>query len=145
MSSAAVDSLSEGAEDSVLAQVTLLPSAEGLTDGTSPDPGSVPDADNETALTMAQVLGEPDGSARVRPYLARPVGREGVPENGPRLSAREIDVLRLVAEGYDTADVAEQLAYSESTIKGVLAKVMARLDARNRSHAVALAVRTGLI
>jgi DNA-binding NarL/FixJ family response regulator len=62
-----------------------------------------------------------------------------------RLSDREMEVLRLVADGYDTADVAEQLAYSESTIKGVLAKLMTRLDARNRCHAVAIALRQGLI
>jgi DNA-binding NarL/FixJ family response regulator len=64
---------------------------------------------------------------------------------GLRLSAREIEVLRRVADGYDTTDVAEQLAYSESTIKGVLAKIMARLEARNRCHAVAIALREGLL
>jgi DNA-binding NarL/FixJ family response regulator len=62
-----------------------------------------------------------------------------------RLSAREAEVLRLVADGYDTTDIAEQLAYSESTIKGVLAKIMTRLEARNRCHAVAIVVREGLI
>lgn len=62
-----------------------------------------------------------------------------------RLTARESEVLRLVADGYDTSEIAEQLAYSESTIKGVLAKIMARLDARNRCHAVAIVVREGLI
>lgn len=67
------------------------------------------------------------------------------PGSAVRLSAREIDVLRRVADGYDTTDVAEQLAYSESTIKGVLAKIMARLEARNRCHAVAIALREGLL
>ncbi len=62
-----------------------------------------------------------------------------------RLAARETEVLRLVADGYDTTDIAEQLAYSESTIKGVLAKIMTRLEARNRCHAVAIVVREGLI
>jgi len=62
-----------------------------------------------------------------------------------RLSAREVEVLRLVADGFDTTEIAEQLAYSESTIKGVLAKLMTRLDARNRCHAIAIVVREGLI
>jgi len=62
-----------------------------------------------------------------------------------RLSRRELEVLRLVADGYDTSDVAEQLAYSESTIKGVLAKLMTRLEARNRCHAVSIALRQGII
>jgi DNA-binding NarL/FixJ family response regulator len=64
---------------------------------------------------------------------------------GPRLSVREAEVLRLVAEGFDTADVAEKLAYSESTIKGILAKVMIKIEARNRCHAVAIVTRNGLI
>jgi DNA-binding NarL/FixJ family response regulator len=62
-----------------------------------------------------------------------------------RLSSREAEVLRLVADGLDTTEIADHLAYSESTIKGVLAKVMGRLDARNRCHAIALVVREGLI
>ncbi len=61
------------------------------------------------------------------------------------LTGREAEVLRLVADGLDTADVAEELAYSESTIKGVLAKLMTRLEARNRCHAVAIVLRQGLI
>lgn len=62
-----------------------------------------------------------------------------------RLTGRETEVLRLVADGFDTSDIAEQLAYSESTIKGVLAKIMGRLEARNRCHAVAIVVREGII
>jgi DNA-binding NarL/FixJ family response regulator len=62
-----------------------------------------------------------------------------------RLSGREAEVLRLVAAGYDTAEVADELAYSESTIKGVLAKLMTRFEARNRCHAVAIVLRQGLI
>jgi DNA-binding NarL/FixJ family response regulator len=61
------------------------------------------------------------------------------------LTCREAEVMRLVADGYDTADVAEELAYSESTIKGVLAKLMTRLEARNRCHAIAIVLRQGLI
>lgn len=61
------------------------------------------------------------------------------------LTGREAEVLRLVADGLDTAEVAEELAYSESTIKGVLAKLMTRLEARNRCHALAIVLRQGLI
>ncbi|MFJ9823884.1 response regulator transcription factor [Streptomyces sp. NPDC101160] len=61
------------------------------------------------------------------------------------LAAREVDVLRLVAEGYDTADIAAKLSYSERTIKNVLHAVITRLQLRNRSHAVAYAMRQGLI
>lgn len=83
--------------------------------------------------------------------LLEQVGRLQGQVLGPRglnftgLSAREIEVLRLVAEGYDTADIAIKLSYSERTIKNVLHGVMTRLQLRNRSHAVAYALRQGLI
>lgn len=83
--------------------------------------------------------------------LLTQVGRLQGEVLGPRglnftgLAAREIEVLRLVAEGYDTADIALKLAYSERTIKNVLHAVMTRLNLRNRSHAVAYALRQGLI
>lgn len=61
------------------------------------------------------------------------------------LSEREIEVLKLVADGLDTAEIAGSLAYSERTIKNIIHDVTARLNLRNRSHAVAYAVRQGLI
>jgi DNA-binding NarL/FixJ family response regulator len=61
------------------------------------------------------------------------------------LAEREIEVLRLVAEGLDTAEIATKLAYSQRTIKNILHDVTSRLQLRNRSHAVAYAVRAGLI
>jgi DNA-binding NarL/FixJ family response regulator len=54
-------------------------------------------------------------------------------------------VLRLVAEGFDTADIARKLAFSERTIKTVIHDVTTRLCLRNRTHAVAWAMREGLI
>jgi DNA-binding NarL/FixJ family response regulator len=61
------------------------------------------------------------------------------------LSPRELDVLRLVAEGCDTNEIAHQLAYSERTIKTILHDVTTRLHLRNRSHAVAFLIRRGLL
>jgi len=61
------------------------------------------------------------------------------------LAAREIEVLRLIADGYDTGEVARRLSYSERTVKNVLHDVTSRLQLRNRSHAVAYALREGLI
>ena len=61
------------------------------------------------------------------------------------LAQREIDVLRLVADGMDTAEIASQLAYSERTVKNVLHDITSRMQLRNRSQAVAYAIREGLI
>jgi DNA-binding NarL/FixJ family response regulator len=61
------------------------------------------------------------------------------------LTSREVDVLRLVADGLDTKEIAEELRYSERTVKNVIYGVIRRLKLRNRSHAVAYAVRAGCI
>lgn len=65
--------------------------------------------------------------------------------NHAGLTEREVGVLRLVAEGYDTAEIAVHLAYSERTIKAILHDVTSRLRLRNRAHAVAFAIREGLL
>jgi DNA-binding NarL/FixJ family response regulator len=61
------------------------------------------------------------------------------------LSDRETQVLRLVADGKDTQEIARELSYSERTVKNVLHDVTSRLQLKNRSHAVAYALREGLI
>ncbi|MFB7511503.1 response regulator transcription factor, partial [Streptomyces broussonetiae] len=61
------------------------------------------------------------------------------------LTAREADMLRLVAEGFDTAEIAQKTAYSERTVKNVLHEITTRLQLRNRAHAVGYALRNGLI
>lgn len=61
------------------------------------------------------------------------------------LSHRELEVLRLVADGHETREIAAELSYSERTIKNVLQDVTRRFGLRNRSHAVAYALREGLI
>ena len=61
------------------------------------------------------------------------------------LTPRETEVLRLVADGHDTSEIATRLCYSERTVKNVLHDLNIRLQLRNRSQAVAYAVREGLI
>ena len=67
----------------------------------------------------------------------------GLTLNG--MSTREIEILRLIAEGLDTAEVAATLSYSERTVKNALHDITTRLQLRNRSHAVAYALKQGLI
>ncbi len=61
------------------------------------------------------------------------------------LTTREADMLRMVSEGLDTAEIARKTAYSERTVKNVLHEVITRLQLRNRAHAVGYALRNGLI
>ena len=86
---------------------------------------------------LGQLLGQV--GALQRGFL----GPRGLTFNG--LATREIEVLRLVADGCDTHEIADKLAYSERTVKNVLHDVTTRLQLRNRSHAVAYALRQGLI
>ncbi|MFI2351783.1 LuxR C-terminal-related transcriptional regulator [Streptomyces sp. NPDC019443] len=67
----------------------------------------------------------------------------GNPTSG--LAPREVDVLRLVAEGMDTSEIASKLSYSERTVKNVMHGLNTRLQLRNRAHAVAYALREGYI
>ncbi|MFK0146277.1 response regulator transcription factor [Streptomyces griseus] len=61
------------------------------------------------------------------------------------LTAREAEMIRLVSEGCDTAEIAQKTSYSERTVKNVLHEVATRLELRNRAHAVGYAMRHGLI
>ncbi|MFJ3944496.1 helix-turn-helix transcriptional regulator [Streptomyces griseoaurantiacus] len=70
-------------------------------------------------------------------------GHSGAPAVG--LLPREVDVLRLVADGLDTSEIAGKLSYSERTIKNVMHGLTTRLHLRNRAHAVAYALREGYI
>lgn len=70
---------------------------------------------------------------------------DGDARSSSRLTNREEQVLRLIADGHATREVAAELCYSERTVKNVLHDVVTKLGARTRSHAVAHAVRAGLI
>jgi DNA-binding NarL/FixJ family response regulator len=99
-----------------------------------------------SAATGSGVI-EPDILGRVLRDLAR-VSEDVLEPRGlslALLSTREREVLRLVAQGHPTREVAKRLSYSERTIKNVLHDVATKLGARTRSQAVAFAVREGLI
>jgi DNA-binding NarL/FixJ family response regulator len=92
-------------------------------------------ASNGTGVVTSELLRDLlDGLA--------PDGDKPVPA---RLTDREQQVLSLIAAGHPTREVAQQLCYSERTVKNVLHDVVTKLNARSRSQAVAHAVREGLI
>lgn len=89
----------------------------------------------------------PDAIARLFGVMERVQQRvltpNGLSSHG--LTDRELRVLRLVADGCDTAEIARKLAYSERTIKDILHQVTTRLGLRNRTHAVVYALRVGAL
>lgn len=62
-----------------------------------------------------------------------------------KLSSREQEVLRLVADGYSNTMIASRLHLSENTVKGYVESLLGRLNARNRAEAVAAASRLNLL
>lgn len=81
--------------------------------------------------------------------LARLVGAlaRGAPKGATpgQLARRELDVLRLLAEGGETRDIAAQLSYSERTVKNIVHDVLTKMNCRSRAQAVAVATRQGVI
>lgn len=61
------------------------------------------------------------------------------------LTAREVDVLRMVADGCELQEIGAKLGYSERTVKNALYGVIKRHGLRNRAHAVSYAIRCGQI
>ena len=97
------------------------------------------DADRvvEAVLTAAKGDGSvpPDLLGRLLDQMSR-LQRQVLAPRGLSLSGftdREVDVLRLLGEGWDTAEIAGKLAYSERTVKNVIHDITARHQLRNRS------------
>lgn len=102
-------------------------------------------------LVRAAEAGEgtlpPDLLGKVLNRVSR-LQRQVLEPRGIRLAGittRETEVLRLVAAGLSTREIADRLCYSQRTVKSILHDVTNRFQLRNRSHAVAYALREGLI
>ncbi|MDX6237386.1 MAG: hypothetical protein QOG10_2201, partial [Kribbellaceae bacterium] len=125
----------------VLDESALVAAAEVGVGGLLRRMDATPDALVRTIRRVAAGDGEipPDLLGRLLDQLGR-LQRQVLAPRGltfAGLSPREIEVLRLVADGFDTAEIAERMSYSERTVKNVLHDLTTRLQLRNRSHAVA--------
>ena len=91
------------------------------------------------------------GDALISPVIAgrllAHVRTQARPEVPPttQLSARELDVLRLVAEGRDNADIAAALYISPKTVKNHISNILMKLQIDNRIQAAVYAVRSGIV
>jgi DNA-binding NarL/FixJ family response regulator len=89
------------------------------------------------------------GDAAVSPGLAAALLREATshptPDPAQAVSAREVEVLQLIAEGASPPEVAERLFISVKTVKNHLSSIYEKLDARDRTQAVLKGLRMGII
>ncbi len=85
------------------------------------------------------------GSYLASPVAARVLGHVRTPGRPGTLSARERTVLRRIADGLSTKQIARELGITERTVKFHVSSIMNKLGADTRAHAVAEATRRGLL
>jgi DNA-binding NarL/FixJ family response regulator len=109
------------------------------------------DAPREQLVTAVRIVAR--GEALLAPaitqrlierFVSRPSPVEAAPAVAD-LSAREVDVLRLVARGLSNAEIAAELFVGEATVKTHVARILRKLDLRDRVQVVVFAYETGLV
>ena len=66
-------------------------------------------------------------------------------ETPERLSGREIEILRLVARGYNNREIADALTIAEGTVKNYISSVLSKMGVRDRTRAVLKALEAGYL
>jgi DNA-binding NarL/FixJ family response regulator len=82
------------------------------------------------------------GHKRVSPDVATEIAEHATDD---ALTPREVDVLRLVARGNANKGIAAQLSLTEETVKSHIRSILAKLGANDRTHAVAIGLKRGII
>jgi DNA-binding NarL/FixJ family response regulator len=82
------------------------------------------------------------GQKRIPPDVAAQLAQHATDE---QLTSREIDVLRLIAAGNSNKLIADRLEIGEATVKGHVSNILSKLSANDRSHAVTIGLKRGII
>jgi DNA-binding NarL/FixJ family response regulator len=82
------------------------------------------------------------GQKRIPPEVAAALAEHAAED---QLTSREIDVLRLIAAGNPNKQIAAQLSIAEDTVKSHVTNILAKLGANDRTHAVTIGLKRGII
>jgi DNA-binding NarL/FixJ family response regulator len=82
------------------------------------------------------------GQKRILPEVANELAQHATDDT---LSSREIEVLRLISEGNANKEIAARLSITEETVKGHVKNILAKLGANDRTHAVTIGLKRGII
>src|SRR5579862_3119547 len=82
------------------------------------------------------------GQKRILPEVATQLAEHATDDS---LSSREIEVLRLIAGGNANKEIGAQLSITEETVKGHIKNILAKLGANDRTHAVTIGLKRGII
>lgn len=83
-----------------------------------------------------------EGQKRIPPEIAAQLADHAADD---QLTAREIDVVRLIAAGNGNKQIADHLSIGEATVKSHVTNILSKLGANDRAHAVTIALKRGII
>ena len=103
-------------------------------------------ADAVRTVAAGEALLAPEITRRmIEEYVRRPRPGSGPPRVLDALTARELEVLDLIAKGRSNAEIAGTLFLSETTVKTHVTRILSKLELRDRVQAVVLAYECGLV
>lgn len=102
--------------------------------------------DTQSDELIRSIKAAAEGQVQLSPQAAGMLVKEvRIPESPERLSERETDVLRLIAEGKSNKEIADGLFLGEKTIKTHVSSILGKLGLNSRTQAALYAVRIGLV
>lgn len=97
------------------------------------------DKDSTELLKAIRAVGQ--GNRYLPPEISLLLAKS---EHSSHLTARELEILKLIAEGRANKQIGEMLTLSENTVKNHVKSILAKLNAKDRTHAVTEALKRGL-